>query len=118
MMLKFKDATELDPLPKTKCGLDDNEACCCVCRFHVPDHSHPSTDGGKFANQRGWVCLAPEFPHVHSGWPEHGMCEMFVHEDTPRPDISWVRRGDTFDVTVGGVRSGDTLDVLIRKDGN
>ena len=65
--------------------------CCCNCRWHAADLSHPCTDGGRLSHQRGWVCLAPEFDHapspvligserrvkaVVSGFPEHGMCEM------------------------------------------
>lgn len=65
--------------------------CCCNCRWHAEDHSHPNTDGGSCVSLRGFVCLAPEFSRtieapmlmlrvekrvVYSGWPEHGLCEM------------------------------------------
>ncbi len=51
--------------------------CCHNCRYHAPDMSHPCTDGIRMSEQRGWVCLAPEFDVVFSGWPEHGICEMW-----------------------------------------
>lgn len=51
--------------------------CCCSCRHHLRDHSHPSTDGGRVTQPRGWVCAPPEWSGVHSGWSEHGLCEMW-----------------------------------------
>lgn len=54
------------------------EACCCRCRHHLRDMSHPLTDGGRVTEQRGWICRPPEGLGPFSGWPEHGYgCEMF-----------------------------------------
>jgi hypothetical protein len=50
--------------------------CCCNCRYHLRDHSHPLTDGGRITAQRGWLCSPPELDAAFSGWSEHGMCEM------------------------------------------
>lgn len=66
------------------CMKDRNHGiCCCNCRWLAMDFSHPDTDGGSPGNQRGWVCLAPEFSsedgrsHVFSQWSLHGACEMW-----------------------------------------
>lgn len=66
--------------------VDDEPWCCCNCRHLAVDLSHPLTDGGRLTEQRGWVCLAPDFDHdgrkaVISGHAEHGMCEMW--DDRP-----------------------------------
>ena len=64
----------------------EGDGCCCECQYQLIDLSHPNTDGGSLANQRGWICNAPEFTEVrvgkvykqaNSGWCEHGLCEMF-----------------------------------------
>lgn len=60
-------------------------ACCCTCAHHKIDASHPETDGMPISHQRGWVCLAPEFGRVFSGWGEHGLCEMW--------DLNWYQSG-------------------------
>lgn len=52
--------------------------CCCSCQFHVPDLSHPCTDGKMITAQRGWICFLPELEDAGiSGWPEHGACECY-----------------------------------------
>jgi hypothetical protein len=61
-----------------KCMTDKMGECCCTCRYHVPDCHHPDTTGKSMSEQRGWVCLAPEFDCVFSGWGEHGACEMYA----------------------------------------
>jgi hypothetical protein len=63
----------------------NDSPCCCTCESHVPDISHPMTDGGRVIEQRGWVCLAPEFDGVLSGWPAHGLCEMWSKRPRPVP---------------------------------
>jgi hypothetical protein len=58
--------------------------CCCNCKWHLKDFSHPETDGIMLSHQRGWVCYAPEFEGVFSGWGEHGHCEMYaLQEEKP-----------------------------------
>jgi hypothetical protein len=75
---------------KGECWLPYDGYCCCQCRWLAEDYSHPMTDGKKCTEQRGFVCLSPEFEedgvfHVSSGWPEHSSsCEMFTRRETPR----------------------------------
>jgi hypothetical protein len=52
-------------------------SCCCTCRHHAVDAGHPLTNGESIMTQRGFVCLAPEFDVVLSGWSAHGLCEMW-----------------------------------------
>jgi hypothetical protein len=61
---------------------DHDGACCCTCTWLAVDGHHPCTDGGSILDQKGWVCLAPEFDTrgyklVFSGWSRHGLCEMW-----------------------------------------
>lgn len=83
------------------CTLHNPEwrACCCNCRYHLRDYHHCTTPEGsllrseKYDNKcvcsvpRGWVCAAfwfaekPGDGRVHSGWGEHGLCEMHVPND-------------------------------------
>lgn len=82
-------------LPSTPCppphpGMESDGSCCCNCRWHARDYRHCSHDrkpgeprvGCICGEQKGWVCLAPEFvaedgtARVHSNWSEHGLCEM------------------------------------------
>ena len=70
------------------CGLKDRwKACCCNCKYHVRDYHHCATTGQKdgkcvCSQLRGFaciVCLDPalsDSPRIHSGWSEHGMCEL------------------------------------------
>lgn len=56
-------------------GIKSLEGCCCCdCRFHHEDHSHPMTDGGRVTHVRGWICGGSEMGW-YSGWGEHGLCE-------------------------------------------
>ena len=62
-----------------------NGRCCCTCRYHLRDNHHCTTahelreqKGGCVCNEpKGWICVPPEFEGTaHSGWAEHGLCEM------------------------------------------
>jgi len=78
------EAKKIEP-ETTKCWKDEEPffQCCCECVHHVPDLWHCSVDPeahekGLCYTRKGWVCLAPEFDGVFSGWPEHSVgCEMF-----------------------------------------
>ena len=59
------------------------KSCCCNCRYHIKDFSHPCTDGESIMRQRGWICAAPEMEGMFSGWSEHGMCEMHAPRKAP-----------------------------------
>ena len=65
--------------------------CCCQCKYHVEDHSHPDTDGLRFSNQRGWICAGFLFCEgesiAFSQWPEHGMCELFTQKQAKKVDV-------------------------------
>jgi hypothetical protein len=60
--------------------------CCCNCKNHLKDFYHCTTSpkpenkkGCVCSVQKGWICLISfegETPMAHSGWGEHGMCEM------------------------------------------
>ena len=52
--------------------------CCCNCRFHLKDSSHPDTDGKSIMKQRGWICNPPEMSTAFSEWEKHGFCEMWA----------------------------------------
>lgn len=47
--------------------------------------SHPLTNGGSVEKRKGWVCAAPGFEGVYSGWAAHGLCEMFETFPGPAP---------------------------------
>lgn len=71
------DTTKIEPTEETNCRAPENRGyCCCSCRYHMADHSHPLTDGGNVLVRRGWICHPPEFGFAFSGWSEHGLCEM------------------------------------------
>ncbi len=56
-------------------GIKSLEGCCCCnCRYHHEDHSHPLTDGGIVTHIRGWICGGSEVGY-YSEWGEHGLCE-------------------------------------------
>lgn len=56
-------------------GIKSLEGCCCCnCRYHHEDHSHPLTDGGVVTHIRGWICGGSEVGY-YSEWGEHGLCE-------------------------------------------
>jgi hypothetical protein len=61
-------------------------SCCCNCKNHYEDFNHCTTggkngNGGVCSEHKGWIRLIScegETPRAHSGWSEHGMCEMHV----------------------------------------
>lgn len=64
------------------------DCCCCNCKHHIRDYHHCTTTGRTADGQcscslpRGWICMPPEFSGTaHSGWTEHGMCEMHDREE-------------------------------------
>lgn len=62
------------------CKEEMHGRCCCNCRYHLKDNMHCTTVADRQGEcvckiQKGWVCAAPEFGVVYSGWGEHGMCE-------------------------------------------
>jgi hypothetical protein len=65
------------------CRLDSEKQCCCSCRHHMADMSHPDTDGKSILHQRGWICLAPDLDGAFSDWSEHGLCEMWNRKHQP-----------------------------------
>jgi len=66
------------------CAIPHRGSCCCNCRWHVEDFHHcttvPDRKGCVCSEHKGWICMA-EGDRAHSGWSEHGMCEM--HEAKP-----------------------------------
>ena len=55
--------------------------CCCNCKYHFEDRSHPCTDGVSVLVQRGWICAGDMHERIaFSGWTAHGMCEMHEFE--------------------------------------
>ena len=70
---------------KNPCMKDQfNGCCCCNCANHIEDLHHCTTVKGKHddcvcSKHKGWICIIEIEPGnlvAHSGWPEHGMCEM------------------------------------------
>ena len=66
--------------------------CCCNCRFRLTDNHHCTTSPDLVAElgrcvcslPKGFICAPPEFDgRVHSGWSEHGLCEMHDYRDEP-----------------------------------
>ena len=64
--------------------------CCCNCKNHLEDFyhctTHPKPQGVKgcvCSTHKGWICRTSfedsDKVYYHSGWSEHGMCEM--HEN-------------------------------------
>lgn len=61
--------------------------CCCNCESHKEDHSHPSIDGERVTNVKGYICIA-DGTHFTSGWPLHSVgCEMYIPKATPPHDV-------------------------------
>lgn len=66
------------------CCIPEWKRCCCNCKHHLADFHHCTTSKALREEkktcvcsiQKGWICAAPEFEGVFSGWTEHGMCEM------------------------------------------
>lgn len=70
----------------------NNGECCCNCANHYEDFYHctsnPKPEGYDKDNHecicnvhKGWICLISlegERPNAHSGWSEHGMCELWT----------------------------------------
>jgi hypothetical protein len=62
--------------------------CCCNCKHHLKDFHHCTTVEGRkkgdpcYCNDpKGWICMGeiacdPENGRAHSGWGEHGECEL------------------------------------------
>lgn len=64
-----------------------NGCCCCNCANHLEDFYHCTTEpkpegvkGCVCSTHKGWICRCQfedsEEVRYHSGWSEHGMCEM------------------------------------------
>lgn len=57
--------------------------CCCSCKFHLQDFHHCTTVEEReccvCGQPKGWICAGEsvENGHYHSGWTEHGLCEMW-----------------------------------------
>ena len=75
--------------------------CCCSCKFHLQDFHHCSVDSAKIISDspgclcnipKGWICAgeAVENCRYHSGWTEHGMCEMWEGQ-WPRSSVSFTK---------------------------
>lgn len=74
------------------CHLPEYEACCCTCKHRATDYEHCTTTkldrvigSDCFCSiPKGFVCtvgfhIDPINGKVHSGWSEHGLCEL--HEE-------------------------------------
>ena len=69
---------------KTCCKEKFDGCCCCNCIFHIEDFNHCVTaitlrdEMNKCVcdSHKGWICMPPGFRGAHSGWSEHGICEM------------------------------------------
>lgn len=68
------------------CMLKEWNECCCTCKHHLQDFHHCTTKPGRqpgtcvCSEPKGWICMPPDFDRAHSGWSEHGLCELH----TPR----------------------------------
>lgn len=73
-------------------GVQCEKPCCCNCRFHLADFRHCTTvnrrpgEGCVCSQPRGWICAMPAMipnygGRAHSGWREHGMCEMHTRPE-------------------------------------
>lgn len=63
--------------------------CCCNCENHLEDFYHcttlprpNTTEGCVCGVHKGWICRMGDEDsgkvRFHSGWSEHGMCEMHI----------------------------------------
>lgn len=60
----------------TRCMLPKTGACCCKCKWHIPDKFHHSNSPrALWGKTRGFVCMAPHEENVYSDWARHGECE-------------------------------------------
>lgn len=67
--------------------------CCCNCENHLEDFHHCTTlpkpkdvEGCVCGVRKGYICRMGDEDsgevRFHSGWSEHGMCEMHVLKPT------------------------------------
>lgn len=79
---RMKGTAKDHPCMKSKTVITSLEKCCCCnCKFHHEDHSHPLTDGGEVTHIRGWICGGSELG-FYSEWGEHGLCECHENENS------------------------------------
>ncbi len=73
-------------MEENKCMRPEYGKCCCSCAGRATDYHHCCTNqelrketGGCVCSiPKGFLCLVPEMDgRVHSGWTEHGICEMW-----------------------------------------
>lgn len=77
----------------SECFKEDwNGCCCCNCGNHLEDFYHCTTlpkpkgvEGCVCSTHKGWICKSKfedsDKVKYHSGWSEHGMCEMWIPEE-------------------------------------
>lgn len=76
-----------------------NNKCCCNCGNHLEDFYHCTTnprpdgvEGCVCSVHKGWICsivFDDGTARNHSGWSEHGMCEMWIpQENTIRVNVT------------------------------
>jgi hypothetical protein len=78
---------------ENNCSLSTG-ACCCNCGNHYEDFHHCCTtgqngDGCVCSKHKGWICMVSfegEEPRAHSGWSEHGECEMYYPKQKRKID--------------------------------
>lgn len=69
---------------RNDCQIGPRGRCCCNCRYRLIDFHHCTTapelrggHGGCVCGlPKGFICAPPLGVRVHSGWSEHGLCEM------------------------------------------
>jgi hypothetical protein len=70
----------------TECCVSTFGRCCCGCLYHIDDFHHCSTvpdrNGCVCSQHKGWICFDQESKRAHSGWDEHGLCEMWAPDNT------------------------------------
>ncbi len=87
---------------KSKCLLPNYNQCCCTCKNHYEDLTHCATtpkkqmydENGKYKGcncfkHKGWICMKEVFNDrtqetaimAHSGWTEHGLCELYIPKE-------------------------------------
>ncbi len=73
-----------------KCNKEEwNGCCCCNCKNHLEDFHHcttlPKLECCVCSTHKGWICKMvfedSEEIRYHSGWSEHGICEMHTPID-------------------------------------
>ena len=77
-----------DFVKDVSCCVPTFGSCCCGCMYHVEDFHHCTTVEGSdhcvCSEHKGWICMPPDSPGAHSGWGEHGLCELW----TPKGDAT------------------------------